>query len=502
MPTITPSTPGPAAHEHPHPHNHDGEHAHDHRHGHSHEDHDRGSQSRGRFLAPTAAVLGITVVLVGLGYFVRSDSTDTAPYAEFTLSDAADVSTPPLAATSSSGITLADGATQQTIDRLEASTRTSASPGQLSLLARLLLQRASVTGDAATYSRAVAALDRAVALAPQDLDIRAQRASARITTHDFAGARNDAERVLAANPDSPGGLGAGFDAAFETGELDLAKRHLDRLVVLGPKSPQVLFREARWAALNADPAAAGAFAAQARIAADDAGAVGTGRASYDLLAGKLAIDDGDYALAISAYEAALNAAPNWHAALAGLGRAQAAAGDLRSAEQSLSKSADALPLPDSLSSLGDVRTALGDTAGAKLAYGTVDVVGKLESAHRLFNRAIVLSQADRGVDTATAVRDARAELKFRKDVYGYDALGWALLADGRAAQAVTFADKSLTLGTQDPRLLVHAGLIHAAAGDSAKAEALLNKALTLSPTFDPVLVARANAVLAQIGSGA
>ncbi len=114
----------------------------------------------------------------------------------------------------------------------------------------------------------------------------------------------------------------------------------------------------------------------------------------------------------------------------------------------------------------------------------------------------MLSQADRGVDTAAAVRDARAELRIRKDIYGYDALGWALLADGKAAQAVPSADRSLSLGTQDPRLLVHAGLIHAAAGDSAKAQALLNTALTLSPNFDPVLVARAKAALAQIGAGA
>ncbi|MDO9485688.1 MAG: hypothetical protein Q7K25_06475 [Actinomycetota bacterium] len=500
MPTITPSSQGSAAHEHPHPHPHGHGHGDDHIHG-DDDGHGPHRESRSRFLGPAAAVIGISVVLVALGYFVRSEGPESAPYAEFTLSDAADVTTPPLPATTGSGITLADNATQQTIDRLQASTAASATSGQLGLLARLLLQRAAVTGDATAYTRALATLDRAVALAPNNLDIRAQRASARITTHEFIAAGRDAERVLASNPDHPGGLAAGFDAALETGNISLAQRHLARLVRLAPESPQVLYRQSRWAELNGNTAQAAAFASQARIAAEDAGLVGTSRASYELLAGKLAIDEGNYPIAISAYEAALVAAPGWHAALAGLGRAQAAAGDLRSAEQSLSKSSDALPLPDTLSSLGDVRTALGDIAGAKVAYGTVDVVAQLESVHQLFNRAIVVSQADRGINTASAVRDARAELKTRKDVYGYDALAWALLANGQPKQAVQFADASLALGTKDPRLLAHAGLVYAAAGEVTKAKASLTRALELSPSFEPVLVERAKVALSQLNAG-
>jgi Flp pilus assembly protein TadD len=137
-----------------------------------------------------------------------------------------------------------------------------------------------------------------------------------------------------------------------------------------------------------------------------------------------------------------------------------------------------------------------------VAYGTLDVVARLESVHRTFNRAIVLSHADRGIRTAATVRDARAELRVREDVYGHDALGWALLADGHPRLAVREADAALSLGTEDPRLLVHAGLIHAAAGHADRARTLLTEALRLSPTFDPLLADRARKALADLAHGA
>lgn len=458
----------------------------------------RHKRRRRRLGAATSVVL--FAVALTAGSYVASNLTDNdAPYEDFPYADAQAVDTPPLQAVGTVGIALADQAAQATIDRIVQASSTS--PGDLSLLARLLLQRAAVTGDADSYTRAVRALDQALAIAPDDLAVRAQRASARVTTHDFDGAARDAERVLAQNPDDPGALGASYDAAFETGDYAAAEAVLARLVELGPDTPQVLFRQARWATLQGDPAGASTFAARAQAAADASGAVGSVRATYDLVSAKQALDGGQYSLAIGAYESALRAAPGWHVALAGLGRARAAAGDLVGAEQALAQAADTLPLPDTASALGDVRMALGDTAGAQVAYGTVDVVARLEAVQQLFNRAIVLSRADRGIDTAAAVRDARTELATRQDVYGYDAVGWALLADGQPRAAARYADKSLAFGTLDPRLFAHAGLAHAAAGDIDRARALLDRALQLSPNVDPRLMDRVRSVLADLPTG-
>ena len=180
-------------------------------------------------MAPAVAVVVVALAVTGGAYALRATVTDptAAPYDEFTLPDAPDVTTPPLPAAADVGIPLADASTQATIDRLEAATAGPATPGQLGLLARLLLQRAAVTGDADTYARATKALDRAVSLAPDDPSVRAQRAAARITVHDFSGALRDADRVLAARPDDPGALAASYDAAFETGRYALAETRLE-----------------------------------------------------------------------------------------------------------------------------------------------------------------------------------------------------------------------------------------------------------------------------------
>ena len=287
-------------------------------------------------------------------------------------------------------------------DQVAAASDLAASPGQLALQAQLLLQRAAVTGDADTYARALASLDRAVASAPGQLDLLAARASTRITTHDFTGAAADAQRVLAANPDHRGGLGAAYDAAFETGQYDDAERFLAALVRLDPASPQVLFRQARWTALGGDPAGAATIAARARAIATTSGIVGTARASYDLLVGKLALDEGRYAIALGAYESALTAAPGWHAALAGLGRARA-----RRRPGGRRGGAGCVHVG---------RAAVRDAHGARRCApcsATPPVPGRIR--HRRCRgpagvsaaargRAIIVSRADRGVDTSAAVR--------------------------------------------------------------------------------------------------
>jgi Flp pilus assembly protein TadD len=97
------------------------------------------------------------------------------------------------------------------------------------------------------------------------------------------------------------------------------------------------------------------------------------------------------------------------------------------------------------------------------------------------------------------VKLARAEIAVRRDIYGWDALSWALLEAGRVADARAASDKALALGTPDPRLLYHAGMIAAAQHQPDRAAALLRRTLAISPRFDPVQAPRARAALAALG---
>ena len=66
-----------------------------------------------------------------------------------------------------------------------------------------------------------------------------------------------------------------------------------------------------------------------------------------------------------------------------------------------------------------------------------------------------------GEDLARALRPPGFEQVARKDIYGYDALAWALLANGRADEARAQMAEALALGTRDAKLLYHAAMVQA-----------------------------------------
>jgi hypothetical protein len=72
--------------------------------------------------------------------------------------------------------------------------------------------------------------------------------------------------------------------------------------------------------------------------------------------------------------------------------------------------------------------------------------------------------ATRGEDVPTALRLAKTELEARADVFTLNALAWAWMASADTEQAWGFAQRAVAEGTQDGRLLLHAGVIASAAG--------------------------------------
>ena len=114
------------------------------------------------------------------------------------------------------------------------------------------------------------------------------------------------------------------------------------------------------------------------------------------------------------------------------------------------------------------------------------------------DRTLSLYLADHGIDVARALALAESEIAVRRDVYGYDALAWALLANRRADEAAAAMDKALALGTRDARMLYHAGMIAAARGEGERARGLLDEAIALDSSFDPLAIARARETAATL----
>ena len=88
----------------------------------------------------------------------------------------------------------------------------------------------------------------------------------------------------------------------------------------------------------------------------------------------------------------------------------------------------------------------------------------------------------------------------RKDIYGHDALAWAIHANGKVADAVGPMMEALRLGTRDAKLFFHAGMIFYRLGDIEKATHYLERALATNPHFHLLQADVARATLKELES--
>jgi tetratricopeptide (TPR) repeat protein len=368
-------------------------------------------------------------------------------------------------------------------------------------LATSSIELARATGDVTAYLKAQAAADAALAASPGYLPATGIRASVLIALHKFDDARMIANGMLADDPDDAVGLGVLADASIELGDLTAARTAIQHLSTVGGGAAADI-RRSRIAFLTGDAVTAVNAARDAVQEAIDDGSQGSGLAFYDTTLGDLLASTGDAAGATAAYRAAIAARPGWPAALSGLGRQAFARGDLDTAIADYDQAIATIPFPDSLARRADLealRNAPGDAKKSADDLATVEAIAKLAGdAAYVYDRTLVLFLADHGQDPERAVRMADVELAVRKDVYGYDADAWALLAAGRVADADAAMHQALAAGTRDPKLLYHAGMIALAAGRPAEAKTELSDALALDPGFDPLGATRARQALATL----
>lgn len=380
---------------------------------------------------------------------------------------------------------------EQEVDRLvtfyEEQARRQPSTLDLTFLGQLYLQRGRLTGDVATYGQAQEALELALDISPHDEEALALLAQTRFTNHDFTGALDLAEDRLSSDRGDLSALAVAGDARLELGDHEDAADAYAELARVLPDAAPVLVRLARLAWLRGDVPGAVSLSASADASASTAGLGGVDLAWYRSYRGQLELETGRYSEAIDLYRSAVRMAPRYHLSRAGLGRALAAAGRTAGSIRQYRVAVDLLPDPGYLAALGDLYVLVGRPADAREQFDTVRAIATLARVNRqIYNRQLAVFLADHGPEPQRAVGLAEAELRVRKDVYGWDAYAWALHAAGRYAEARVAADEALRLGTPDARLLYHAGMIAAALGDRARARSELRAALDISPAFDPL----------------
>lgn len=382
------------------------------------------------------------------------------------------------------------------VARLEAAVR--ARPGDVDTLVKLAvayLGRARETGDSSFYALTDTAVKRALEREPDNVPALVAASTLANARHDFSAALILGEKARSIESAYIATYGVLTDANVELGRYDeaiaAAQEMADRRPDLAALSRISYIRE-----LNGD--LDGAIEAMAKAA----GAGSTVKQDVvwaRVLLGNLYLTKNDLDGASRAYDEASRALPDDPQARFGQARLAVARGDLASAEADLRFAIDRRPLPDYLIALGDLLWSQGRTREAGQQYDTVRAINQLYVANGGdADIELALFNADHDVDPAGTFEKARAAYKRRPSVTAADTVAWAAYKAGRIDEARTYIVEATRLGTRDPRLAYHAGVIASAAGDGASAERYFRDAGAMSAAQSLRYAADAREALARI----
>jgi tetratricopeptide (TPR) repeat protein len=373
------------------------------------------------------------------------------------------------------------------------------SPSYLDLtyLADAYLDESRATGDLDDLRRAQTALGLAASVTPDPKAVQGRQALVAFSLHEWQASLGIAHTLLAADPQNFAALGVSGDALLEIGQIDAARQRYATLEQLVP-SPAVWSRLGRLAFLTGDPQGAIRLISQAVSGAIEEGYPDS-IAFYRFQLGDLYRQTGQVDRAAENYEAALAALPDYVPATVALARTREAQGRRAEAISLLERAVARLPQPETVAMLGDLYALAGNLDKAAQEYDLVDGIAQVARATgSVYDRQLTIFDADHDRDLVEAVARAREELAVRGDVYGYDALAWALFKAGDLAGAAAAAQQALALGTPDPRIAFHAGMIAAAQGRAIDAATLLRRAVAGSSMLPPLQVPVAEAALAGL----
>ncbi|MGD0963233.1 MAG: tetratricopeptide repeat protein [Candidatus Acidiferrales bacterium] len=374
------------------------------------------------------------------------------------------------------------------------------------------IQKARETGDITYYNLAAKALEKSLNLEsshPEAAPATKHLATVYFAEHRFREALALAQKAADLNPRDVTSFALIGDARSEMGEYEAAWAAYTRL-----QNP-----------LDAQSAASGVeYLEESRESAESL-LIGDAKDAIDHMQQAVAISIesdmakesiawsqftlgenyfqlGDLANAKAAYSDALQTYPGYHRALAGLAKLASAEGDLGDAIKLYKQAINVIPLPSYAAALGDVYAKAGRPAEAKQQYDLVEYINRLNVFNQaVYNRELSVFYADHDIHLRQALELARKEFEIRHDIYTWDALAWALYKNSQPGQAAVAIKEALRLGTKDPLLFFHAGMIYERLGDSQRAGDYLARAIALNPQFHLFYADIARTTLQGLPSG-
>jgi tetratricopeptide (TPR) repeat protein len=377
-------------------------------------------------------------------------------------------------------------------ERLKANPEDWQSYSQLGLA---YLQKARETGDPSYYQKTEEALDKALAMQPDDYASISAKGALALARHNFAEGLKWGEKAIQINPNRTYAYGVIADAQIELGRYEEAIETLQTMVDLRPDMSSYS-RISYMRELHGDLEGA---LEMMKLAVDSGTPDAESTAWVRTQLANLYFNNGDLEQAELEYQLTLQNRPNYVYALAGLGRVRAAQGNTDSAIQLLNQAVAIMPLPEFVITLGDLYQASGQPEAADQQYQLVTAIETLHRANGVdMDMEIALFNADHDKNMTETLALARKAYANRPSIHGADALAWALYKTGNYADARTYSEEALKLGTKDSLKLFHAGMIALECGDKNQARKYLEEALAINPHFSFLYAEEAREALQEL----
>jgi tetratricopeptide (TPR) repeat protein len=374
------------------------------------------------------------------------------------------------------------------IRKLQASLRVQPDDADsLTLLGLEYEQRARETGDPSYYPKAEGVLRDALGLSPNSPLAESAVASLALSRHRFreglALGRRAIELGTAAGAPSAiqsRSWGIVGDALVELGRYDEAFAAFDRMMTLEPGL--AAYARVSYARELLGRSRAALVPMRAAVNASNGEPEPLAWTSVQL--GKLYWAMGRIGSARRQYRRALTAFPGYVYALDALAQVEAARGHPARAVALERRAVAKIPLPQFVSTLGDLLHATGHEAAARRQYALMDAIRRLLKANGVkTDLELALFQVDHGIQLRQALQLARTTRADRPSIDGDDLLAWALERNGRCGEALGYSQRALRLGTRDALKYFHRGMIERCLGHEQAGRAWLRRALRLNSHF-------------------
>lgn len=363
-------------------------------------------------------------------------------------------------------------------------------------VAMIYISEARITGNSDYYQSIYAILDRVLQIDPNNFESYVFKASVKMSQHQFAQAKEMAEKARTINPDNAYVYGVLVDANVELGDYKQAIAMSDKMQSLKP-SLESYSRASYLREIHGDYLGA----IEAMKLAVEAGAPGLESTEWARVAlGDLYLNTGMLKEAEAAYNMSLSYRADFPNAEIGIAKVFKAKRDYTSAITHTEKAIRLVSETAYVSQLAELYELQGNTAkAADIRKDIVDLTEKAEKeqpkdkalAHNGNRELATAYMNNKQYDKALSF--ALNDLKLRpSNIDANELVGWLYFLKGDQANAKLYIDNALKTNTRNANTLLKAAAIYTKAGDGAKGNLLYSQAKTVNAYADNKLLIAAN----------